>query len=87
VEVRQPQVSQKVAPLNEISNNKPQTLNSENSQSGETVVVGSRTGSKYHLPSCPGAKQIKTENLINFSSIADAEAAGYKPAANCPQLQ
>jgi len=51
------------------------------------VVVGSRSGSKYHLPSCPGAKQIKPANIITFSSIASAEAAGYKPAANCPQLQ
>lgn len=46
-------------------------------------VVASKSGSKYHLPTCPGAKQIKPDNLITFESIAAAEAAGYTPAANC----
>lgn len=49
--------------------------------SGE--VVASKSGSKYHLPTCPGAKQIKPDNLISFTSIAAAEAAGYTAAANC----
>jgi len=52
----------------------------------DLVVVASRNGSRYHLPSCPGAKQIKPENLITFSSVAEARAAGYTPAANCPGL-
>ena len=46
-------------------------------------VIASKSGSKYHLPSCPGAKQIKESNKITFDSIAAAEAAGYTPAANC----
>lgn len=50
-------------------------------------VVASKSGSKYHLPTCPGAKQIKPENLITFSSRDAAEAAGYTPAANCKGLQ
>ena len=50
-------------------------------------LVGSKSGTKYHLPTCPGAKQIKAENKIFFASREAAEAAGYKPAANCPQLQ
>lgn len=52
-----------------------------NSTSGE--VVASKSGSKYHLPSCPGASQIKPENIVRFSSAAAATAAGYTPAANC----
>lgn len=48
--------------------------------------VGSKTSDKYHLPWCSGAKRIKEENKIWFASIADAEAKGYKPAANCPGL-
>ena len=48
--------------------------------------VASRNGSSYHLPDCPGAKQIKEENKIWFQSEADAKAAGYKPAGNCPDL-
>ncbi len=48
------------------------------------VVVASKSGTKYHLAHCPGAKSIKTENLISFSSVTEAEAAGYKRAQNCP---
>jgi Metal binding domain of Ada len=51
------------------------------------VVVASKSGSKYHLPTCAGAKTIKPENLISFTSREEAEAAGYAPAANCPGLQ
>lgn len=45
--------------------------------------VASKSGTKYHLPWCPGAKQMKEENKIWFDSKAAAEAAGYTPAANC----
>lgn len=76
-----------LAPQTTLAGEGPSNQTPESRQNEATVVVGSRTGSKYHLPSCPGAKQIKPENLINFSSVAAAEAAGYKPAANCPQLQ
>jgi Metal binding domain of Ada len=51
------------------------------------AVIASKTGSKYHLPNCPGAKQIKSSNLISFNSVAEAVAAGYTPAANCPGLK
>lgn len=50
------------------------------------MVVASKSGSKYHLPTCAGAKTIKQENLISFASREEAEAAGYAPAANCPGL-
>lgn len=53
--------------------------------SGE--VVASKSGTKYHLPTCPSAKTIKPANLISFATIADAQAAGYTPAANCPGLK
>lgn len=51
------------------------------------VYVASKNGSSYHLPSCPGAKQIKAENKIWFQTKAEAQAAGYKPAGNCPEAQ
>ncbi|MBI4135083.1 MAG: hypothetical protein HY471_03195 [Candidatus Sungbacteria bacterium] len=51
------------------------------------AVVASQNGTAYHLPDCPGAKQIKPENLITFKDAAAAAAAGYKPAGNCPGLQ
>ncbi len=51
--------------------------------SGGGQYVASKSGTKYHLPWCPGAKQMKEENKIYFSSKEEAEAAGYTPAANC----
>ncbi len=48
--------------------------------------VASKSGTKYHLVTCPGAKQIKEENKIFFVSTAEAEAAGYTKASNCPNL-
>jgi hypothetical protein len=49
-------------------------------------VVGSKSGTKYHLPDCPGAKQMKEANKIYFDSVALAAAAGYTPAGNCPGI-
>lgn len=51
--------------------------------SGE--YVASKSGTKYHHKSCPGAKQIKFENQIWFQTVAEATAAGYTKAANCDQ--
>ena len=47
------------------------------------TVVGSKNGTKYHLPWCSGAKRIKEENKIWFASIQEAEKAGYTKAGNC----
>lgn len=45
--------------------------------------VASKNGTKYHLPWCGGASQIKEENKIWFSTKEEAEAQGYAPASNC----
>ena len=50
------------------------------------IYIASKNGTSYHLPTCPGAKQIKPENKIEFTSKEEAESRGYKPAANCPGL-
>ncbi len=68
-----------------VSNQKSESATRANS--GTTELVASKSGSKYHLLTCPGAKQIKEENKIYFTSKAAAESAGYKPAANCSGLQ
>lgn len=49
-------------------------------------VVASKSGSKYHFPWCPGASRISQKNKIWFDSPAQAEAAGYEKASNCPGL-
>ncbi len=48
--------------------------------------VASKNGTKYYIPTCGGASRIKEENKIWFSTKAEAEKAGYGPAANCPGL-
>ena len=49
-------------------------------------VVASKTGTKYFLPWCAGAKNISPLNLLTFSSSEEAKAKGYMPAANCKGL-
>ncbi len=49
----------------------------------EKKYVGSKSGTKYHLLTCPGAKTIKEANKIYFSSKEDAQKNGYSPAGNC----
>jgi hypothetical protein len=63
------------------------TENTDQPAQNKALYIGSKTGTKYHLSTCPGAKQIKSDNQITFTSKEEAEAAGYKPAANCPELQ
>ncbi len=52
----------------------------------EGKYVASKNGSKYYLPSCAGADRISDANKVWFASIAEAQAAGYTPAANCKGL-
>jgi hypothetical protein len=51
------------------------------------MLVGSKNSDKYHLPWCSGAKRIKEENKIYFSSVEEAKAKGYTPAGNCKGLE
>lgn len=50
------------------------------------TYMASKNGTKYYLPTCGSAKRIKSENIVWFQTKAEAEAAGYSPAANCPGL-
>jgi len=54
--------------------------------STEKQIVASKNGTVYHYVWCSGAKRIKEENKIYFDSPEEAEAAGYRPAKNCPGL-
>lgn len=53
----------------------------EVSQEGQ--FVGSKNSTKYHLPSCRFAKNIKPQNQVWFSSLEEAESRGYKPCGTC----
>ena len=48
--------------------------------------VGSKNGSKYHLPWCSGAQRIKEENKVWFQDKNEAKRLGYTPAKNCPGI-
>lgn len=55
-------------------------------QNSDGKYVASKNGTAYHFPWCPGALRIKEENKIWFETKAEAEKAGYRPAANCEGL-
>ena len=61
-------------------------LDTPNTQPVAHTYIVSKNGTKYYLPSCVGASKIKEENKVWFATVADAQAAGYGPAANCPGL-
>ncbi len=70
----------------------PNAAGNNNKESGELVgaenpqecmFVGSKNSDKYHLPDCRYAKNIKSENLVCFSSIEEAEKQGYVAAGCC----
>jgi len=58
-----------------------QNLTQETPKAGQ--FVGSKNSNKYHLPTCRFAKNIKPENQIWFSSVAEAESMGYEPCGTC----
>lgn len=68
------------------SSGKPLTLDVIQPTPETASYVGSKSGTKYHLTTCAGAKRIKPENKIYFNTPKDAEAAGYSKASNCPGL-
>ena len=47
-------------------------------------VIGNRRSYIYHRPDCPNYSQVTPHNRVEFNSPAEAEAAGYRMAGNCP---
>ena len=58
-----------------------------NFPSSSKIFVASRNGKKYYYAWCESANVIKEQNRIWFSTQAEAEKAGYQPAANCKGLK
>ena len=66
------------------------SLSTSNVDSGikaDKIFVASRNGKKYYYAWCESANVIKEQNRIWFSTQAEAEKAGYQPAANCKVLK
>ena len=58
-----------------------------NFPSSSKIFVASRNGKKYYYAWCESANVIKEQNRVWFSTQAEAEKAGYQPAANCKGLK
>ena len=52
-------------------------------QSGEKRYVASKNGKMYYSLGCSGAKRIKPENEVYFSTKGDAEKSGYSFSSSC----
>jgi endonuclease YncB( thermonuclease family)/methylphosphotriester-DNA--protein-cysteine methyltransferase len=48
------------------------------------TIIGTRNSKKYHRPDCAGYRDMAEKNRVFFSTVAEAEAAGYTRAGNCP---
>ena len=62
------------------------TPGNETSVAQAGSYVASKNGTKYYLASCKGAKRIKDENKIWFTTLEEAKASGRTPASTCPGL-
>jgi deoxyribonuclease-1 len=49
-----------------------------------TPMIGNRKSNIYHRPDCPGYNQVSSQNRAPFRDEAEAQAAGYRVAGNCP---
>jgi endonuclease YncB( thermonuclease family)/methylphosphotriester-DNA--protein-cysteine methyltransferase len=49
------------------------------------TIIGTRNSKKYHRPDCAGYRDMAEKNRVFFSTVAEAEAAGYTRAGNCPE--
>src|SRR3990167_5777867 len=66
------------------------SLSTSNVDSGikaDKIFVASRNGKKYYYAWCESANVIKEQNRVWFATQAEAEKAGYQPAANCKGLK
>lgn len=54
------------------------------STAAEGEIIGNKNSKIYHRPDCPGYKSVSEKNQVKFKSVAEAEAAGYRAAKNCP---
>ena len=47
-------------------------------------IIGNRNSKIYHLPNCTDYSKVSERNRVPFKSEAEAQAAGYRKARNCP---
>jgi len=47
-------------------------------------IIGNKNSKIYHMPGCPGYDRVSAANRVTFRTSAEADAAGYRRAKNCP---
>jgi hypothetical protein len=47
------------------------------------IIKGNRASLIYHIPGCQNYDDVTEENIVWFSTIDEAKAAGYRQARNC----
>lgn len=47
------------------------------------IYIGNKRSRRFHLPTCPLGKRIKSKNRIDFQKKWDAYWEGYAPAGGC----
>ena len=68
----------------------PRAPGSPSSERGEKpatmpmAIIGNRHSQVYHRPDCPNYTSTAPKNRVMFHSEAEAKAAGYHRARNCP---
>jgi endonuclease YncB( thermonuclease family) len=50
----------------------------------QSTIIGNRTSMIYHKPDCPDYDKVSERNRVLFRNEAEAQAAGYGKARNCP---
>jgi deoxyribonuclease-1 len=48
------------------------------------TLIGNKQSKIYHRPDCPGAAKVASQHRVRFTTEAEAQAAGYRVARNCP---
>jgi deoxyribonuclease I len=61
----------------------PSTVPDVSASANGAIIANKRT-KVYHRPDCPGAAKVSQQNRVRFASEAEAQAAGYRLAGNCP---
>lgn len=61
-----------------------ESLGPENWAMATEPIIGARNSKIYHLPNCLDYNKVSERNRAPFMTEAEAQAAGYRKAWNCP---
>ena len=74
------------APADSVRNERPGDARHGTLASGRTTsarFVANRNSELYHLPGCKWVRKIKSDNLIAFATVSEAESRRFLPCRSC----